>query len=56
MPYGRACLRRSFQMKDKGGSQLEAVNHIKQFLAENGLNLPSRSMKAGADADWLAFK
>lgn len=43
-------------MKNKGGSQLEAVSHIKRFLAQKNLNLPSRSIKVGNDADWLVFE
>jgi hypothetical protein len=43
-------------MKDKGGSQLEADNHIKRFLAQKGLNLPSRCVEAGNDAGWLVFE
>lgn len=43
-------------MKDKAGSQLEAVSYIKRFLAQKRLNLPSRGMKVGNDADWLVFE
>jgi hypothetical protein len=42
--------------KDKGGSQLEAVSHIKRFLAQKGLNLPSRCIEVGNDAGWLVFE
>jgi hypothetical protein len=43
-------------MKNEGSSQLEAVSHIKHFLAQKGLNLPSRCVEAGNDADWLVFE
>ena len=43
-------------MKDNSGSQLETVSHIKRFLAQKGLNLPSRCVEAGNDADWLVFE
>jgi hypothetical protein len=42
----------------KGGKygQLEAVSHIRGFLAQRGLQIPSRSIRVMNEENWLVFE
>lgn len=36
--------------------QLEAVSHIRGFLAQRGLQIPSRSIRVMNEENWLVFE